>query len=706
MIQVQAQINFPVVKNNLMYDRVEKCSDGMIRFQQNKLWGFLNKSGVEVIPAKFDAAKDFSNGFAPAKQGNKWGLIDKKGNWKVAAQYNELGAEVTYQLISFIDVLFGKNGVINTNGQVIIPTEFYTVKPTAKFIIATKRRSYGSSYDYFLYNHKGVKLVPEACDLIYEDSVSDIAAIQRGKKWSIIDANGKMLQDSLQNAEVKAIGFNLIILKDSKTATYGVCDKQGKMIVPYEKYSFINFNKDGFLMVTESKKAWGSTNNFYGMLDKSGKEIIPAKYKFLGSPTNGMVMLQDPDTKKYGFADYTGKIAVPLKYSDANHFHSSGFARVKEDGAVNFVYINRKGVVVDKNDQVLPVFNEGVAIEKNDSYLVIVNKKKNEKKVEGFADQWNIQEGLFLVKDKKGKYGFVDLTGKLIIPCQYDEAGFFKNGLAWVGKKGPYSYSSTYYGYITKTGEEILPGELSKVSDFSYGYAFVTDKNNKQYFINTKGEKQTLPRTYSEINQFKDGFALCKADATSKNENPTWYFLDTNLKEVKSFKQSDVNQFVNGFTFRYLGKALDYEILDTKFNTVGKINFRGIDSVNFISDSVFAFRDSATKKWGYKNYKSETTIAAQFDKITNFKNGFCAIPKDGKFGYIDKKGNWIITPQFEEANSFSADGYARVKKNGKYGIIDKTGKFLIEPNYNRLTDFEDGHAVYKVDNSYRILKMQ
>jgi len=49
----------------------------------------------------------------------------------------------------------------------------------------------------------------------------------------------------------------------------------------------------------------------------------------------------------------------------------------------------------------------------------------------------------------------------------------------------------------------------------------------------------------------------------------------------------------------------------------------------------------------------------------------------GKYGYIDKNGNWVIQPTFTEAMPFK-NGYARIKsfdKNG-WNYIDKNGKIM------------------------------
>ncbi|MDR2964095.1 MAG: WG repeat-containing protein [Bacteroidales bacterium] len=71
-----------------------------------------------------------------------------------------------------------------------------------------------------------------------------------------------------------------------------------------------------------------------------------------------------------------------------------------------------------------------------------------------------------------------------------------------------------------------------------------------------------------------------------------------------------------------------------------------------------------------------------------------------KWGYIDKKGEYAINPQFEDAGFFRG-GLARViAPDGKYGYINKDGKYEIAAQYKRATHFSQGLAFVVSDASY------
>lgn len=75
------------------------------------------------------------------------------------------------------------------------------------------------------------------------------------------------------------------------------------------------------------------------------------------------------------------------------------------------------------------------------------------------------------------------------------------------------------------------------------------------------------------------------------------------------------------------------------------------------------------------------------------------IKKDGKYGYINDKGQYIAEPIYTEAFSFS-EGLAPVKVGEKWGYLDKTGKMLISPQYDYANWFWEGLAAVKKGEKY------
>ncbi len=687
-----SQLKLQVIKDDLTYDQLFSSSDGMIRFKKADKFGYLNKSGAELIAAQFDDAYSYNDGYAGAKKDGKWGIIDKTGKWKIQPQFLYVSYKVKNGVFQYYDS--SKWGLRDLQNNIVIPAKCSSIEVYPKFIKATL----SSPTTYDLFTPKGRELLTQM-NLIATDDKSDIAFVRRGDVNKIMDSEGRVTCDSLDSYTFSSLKYNLILLKNKK-GSFGICDRTGKMVVPFDMYADIfPDTEEDLYKVSKMVTSWGMQEKKYGFIDRTGKIIIPVNHSFLNFFKNGFLSGRDSAAGKLGYYNNKGVLVIPKKFETADEFGLNGLAKVslKVNDKKEEFYINKNGVEVTKTADDFPPFYEGVGILKKPDHLIIIDKNKVQKKVEGYTDQWNISEGIFPVKNKEGKMGYVDLTGKLVIPCQYDMFGSLHYGLVSVGKK---VNNKTFYGYAGKDGKEILPGLLSEAGEFTDGYALVKDESSpKKYFINTMGEKQILPRTYAEIYSFKDGYAVGKVNPVT-GTNPTWVFIDTKLKEADSVTSPSLYFFADGYS---LITGTEYRILDKSFKQVGSFKYENIDSIKTFSEGLMCFKDKTAKKWGFKNPKGETVIEPQFLSTSIFKEGLCAVLTDKGWGYINPKGTEVIQANLESASNFNS-GFAVAKKGGKYGYIDKTGKFWLEPKYNRLTDFTDGKAVIKVDNVYQLLK--
>lgn len=71
-----------------MYAILHWSDEGLISVsdEYKRKWGFVNKSGLEVVPPTYERVKEFSEGFAAVKLGDKWGYIWPNGsvvNWSL-----------------------------------------------------------------------------------------------------------------------------------------------------------------------------------------------------------------------------------------------------------------------------------------------------------------------------------------------------------------------------------------------------------------------------------------------------------------------------------------------------------------------------------------------------------------------------------------------------------------------------------------------
>ena len=129
---------------------------------------------------------------------------------------------------------------------------------------------------------------------------------------------------------------------------------------------------------------------------------------------------------------------------------------------------------------------------------------------------------------RNGKWGFIDKTGKAVIPCIYDNTCSFSEGLATVNKNDK-------WGFIDKTGKEVVPFEYDYICAFHEGLASA-HKNDKWGIIDKTG-KVVIPIEYNAVSYFFDGLVRV-------------------IKDGKTYFINKKNQKLN---LKLTGYALDFQ---------------------------------------------------------------------------------------------------------------------------------------------------
>ena len=83
-----------------------------------------------------------------------------------------------------------------------------------------------------------------------------------------------------------------------------------------------------------------------------------------------------------------------------------------------------------------------------------------------------------------------------------------------------------------------------------------------------------------------------------------------------------------------------------------------------------------------KKYVVECTLTEE----PTFSDGLARIFQDGYYGYINGKGEMIISPQFTDCGDFQS-GRAAVCMN-KWGVIDTDGNFIVSPQWEEVKILE------------------
>ncbi len=114
-------------------------------------------------------------------------------------------------------------------------------------------------------------------------------------------------------------------------------------------------------------------------------------------------------------------------------------------------------------------------------------------------------------------------------------------------------------------------------------------------------------------------------------------------------------------------------------------------------------------KWGYVNKKGEYVIEAKYDAAYNFtENGLALVGERSDkgtlyYGYINTKGNIVANTEYLEAKDFSECGLAAVMSSRGWGVIDENGEIVVECEYERINIYDSGIITAKIDEVYYLI---
>ncbi len=205
--------------------------------------------------------------------------------------------------------------------------------------------------------------------------IKGYAAVRIGKKWGIIDVNGKVIVDINYSADdikyrikklreknnVIDVSFddeNQYIIQIFPNGVI-VFDRKGNLIIPLKYQSilwfvnnitWVNFNGKWGVIDKKDRKIidfkYDEVDNFYeglsrfrinkkwGFVDMKGNELIKAEYDYANNFSDGLAMVEL--NNKIGFIDRNGNIKIPLKYEWGESF-SNGIAKIKLNGKEGYV---------------------------------------------------------------------------------------------------------------------------------------------------------------------------------------------------------------------------------------------------------------------------------------------------------------------------------------------------------------------------------
>ena len=213
--------------------------------------------------------------------------------------------------------------------------------------------------------------------------------------------------------------------------------------------------------------------------------------------------------------------------------------------------------------------------------------------------------------DKKGRVGFADKDGNVVIECKYESAMPFSDGVAIVSKSGK-------FGIIDATGLEMLPLKYTRISPWNDLLYLIAD--GKRLGLADRTGRVVLKAEYSLISKANCyGKALiARGGSAANNEKKT-----------------------------YMSGA-KYGIIDTKGNVLVAPEYKGLYEFAFEGKDVYPYYEG--KRLVYSYHYTTDTLVTDCSYLGFSGNGFNIADAgilDGNGKVLLKQGlySYVMLPQ-------------------------------------------------------------
>jgi len=409
--------------------------------------------------------------------------------------------------------------------------------------------------------------------------------------------------------ELHSDGLVLLVSHDFR---YGYADASGEFVIPVQFMHVSGFNEDGLLI---AGKIFDDGSHGYGIINREGETVLPFEYEFLTNLSGDAVVVAEfgSFTTRYGLMDIRGEIIIPVQYEFMHIDINEGLVHVQTGGHPAFDYPDRKHGVYD--------IAGNVVIPAELDYAFVSNF------FDGLASVTQMTGDHVVISAERGFtqpvliYGYIDKTGALAIPMDFNLANHFADGLALVGVYEDISKGDAMlYGFIDTRGNAAVPVIYADAREFSEGLAAVgikTAAGIKYGYVNRRGET-VIPFEFDAAELFGGGFAWVRI-------NGMWGMIDS------------------------AGNAVIPPIYQ---------------SYSKVSDGLAAVK--SRNLWELTDFSGNVAVQYSFESLHIFSHGLAIVRKDGKFGLINTSGEIVVPLVYDEIQRF--DDFIIVRENGLRGI--------------------------------------
>lgn len=322
------------------------------------------------------------------------------------------------------------------------------------FPIFVRQGRSGTSFKVGYINHQG----NVAVDPVFDEGTrfyEGLASVKSRNRWGVIDTSGEfVIQPGLSGRCRFHEGLACISVK----GTWGIIDRTGKFVLQ-PKYAHLESFREGRAVFRvgefQHRERWR-----YGYLDASGFEVIPAVYHNAYGFSECLAAAKVGNL--WGYIDPSGVFKITPRFDGTRQ----GRRQLEDTRAGYFM------------NGLAPVWSgRGYGFTNRAGMFAIEGR---------FDEASSFRDKRALIQ-YQGRFGFVDLSGRIVIETRLTYATDFSEGLATVREK---EYGLGFVppcGFVDVDGNMAIEPAFYNAESFRDGLSLVTTENSIGY-INRNGE--------------------------------------------------------------------------------------------------------------------------------------------------------------------------------------------------------------------------
>ena len=269
--------------------------------------------------------------------------------------------------------------------------------------------------------------------------------------------------------------------------------------------------------------------------------------------------------------------------------------------------------------------------------------------------------------------------------------------------------NSGLWGYINLKSEWVISPKFRSAEPFSGDYACVRDAYGDHVFVDKSGEDifawNKAAMSLAAVSSFSEGLAnatidsgytqqMCYLDTAGNYAVPLTSLPRASGVNYRTVKYVELaTPFRNGkaVVMRYTNATLAAEgigasdtayVIDTAGNVIASLA-SGLDaSIYGFDDNMRIVVKATNGLYGLADENGNMVAHAAYLRILHCEGGlYLACDQSGFWGVIDKDGNTIVEPMYNNALPYS-EGYAAVSDGIHWGFIDEAGNIVIPIQYD------------------------